>query len=152
MEKPADQTSILFRKFTLTPNEEWNHNSNFMNFLKRDDLMIFKDTERKLKTEIERKRAQKTENKSHSAVEADESFVEPFKVLFDKHFKWKEGNYTFTINIKTDENIADISKSFSFTIFKSLESEFINDKSRYLTGVRIYWYSDNYYGEWVEIE
>ena len=61
-------------------------------------------------------------------------------------------NYTLKINIETEDNCKNITKSFSFTIFKSLETDFIEDKLKYSSGDRIYWNSDNYIGEWIDIE
>lgn len=151
-DKPTDKETILFKKFTLIPNEEWNHHSKFLNFFKRDDSIIFKESDRKLKNEIQRLKQLPENLNQQSLISTNEHFAEPFKKLFDKHFIWKEGNYTLTINIQTEGNIANISKSFSFTIFKALETEFIEDKSKYSSGDRIFWYSDSYYGEWIELE
>lgn len=151
-QKTTDKQPLLFRKFTLVANAEWNYNCRFLNFLKREDNKLFKDSDKKLRNELRRLKQLPENTNPISIVHTDESFTEAFKILFDKYFIWKEGNYTLKLNIETENNTNNINKSFNFTIFKSLETEFIDHKSDYTSGDRINWFSDNYHGDFIEIE
>jgi hypothetical protein len=149
LDKFNDSIYLPFKKITLEPNEEWHHGARFLNFFSREDSSKYKESERSLKNEIERIRK---ESEPNDVIQADKSFIVSFEELFDKHFIWKEGNYLLKLFIKTDNEKVDIIKNIKFTLFESVKQEFENDKNRYLSGDRIYWYSDNYNVEWIDIE
>ncbi len=149
LEKFNDSYYFPFKKVSLDPNEEWHHGARFLNFFSRDDVKKYKENERNLKNEIERI---KKETEKGEIVRANKSFIVAFEELFEKHFNWKDGNYSLELHIKTDNKKVDLIKTLKFTIFESLKQEFENDRNKYDTGDRIYWYSDNYYGEWIDIE
>jgi hypothetical protein len=149
LDKLNDTSYLQFGKFELEPNKEWNHGAKFLNFFSREDSKKYKEAERNIKNEIEKLKVPTDQNK---IIKADQSFTKPFIELFDKHFQWKDGNYSLNLHIKTEDNTANIVKTIKFTIFESLKEEFESDKIRYESGDRIFWYSDNYNGEWIDIE
>ncbi len=149
LDKLNDTSYLQFGKFELKPNEDWNHGARFLNFFSREDSKKYKEADRKIKNEIEKL---KTPTEPNKIIKVDKSFTKPFIELFDKHFQWKDGNYSLDIHVETENDTANIVKTIKFTIFESLKEEFENDKNRYESGDRIFWYSDNYHGEWIDIE
>ncbi len=143
---------ILFREFTLEPNEEWSHTLIFQNYFEEDDLAIYKPAYRELKNIIDRKRKSSDHTFSaHQDLRVEDKLIEPFRVLFKKYFIWKEGKYNLEIFIKTDIKKADENQKFSFSVSKALEKDFLEDVERFKSGDRILEDLDEESGEYIKL-
>ena len=148
-EVKKDGMSLMFRKFTLGINEEWNRDVQFYPPLNIEDSKKYMESDIALKAEIEKLRELEPNKNRYIAKE---SFAKPFYELFDKNFKWEAGNYDLEIFIETDNVKKNISRKFSFTLFESLINDFKSHKDDYSSGDRIWWYSNNYSGSMVDVE
>lgn len=129
---PTKNVYILFTKFPLEANKEWNHNIYFSNYLSRDDNKELK------KAILERDKAypqfRRINNMNinpDNLLEVNDRLEQPFNSLFDNNFKWKSGDYTLNLVIETEDKIANFQKKYRFTIFES-QSEMFKEEKRNL--------------------
>ncbi|WP_444901314.1 hypothetical protein ACJJIG_17210 [Microbulbifer sp. SSSA007] len=150
---PKDGKLINLTRFIIKPDEEWNHNTAFINNLSRTAEKEFWENELSLKNEIDKIRAQKEEEfggKMNEIIEAPDEFVAPFLDLFNNLFVWTPGEYTLDLAIRTNTPKADIVKSFRFTIFETHTESLKKYADDYKSGAGIYWINSQHRGIWLE--
>jgi len=138
---PTDTASILFTKFTLVPDQEWNHSINFYNDFSREDEKKFNKFTKDIKTNLQDIRDNK-EEEPNKLIEAEDVFVTPFLDMFKKHFIWLSGEYKLKVKVFTDTPKYDVTKSFKFTLFEYQEEQLKELADEFKTGSGIYWYSN----------
>jgi len=85
------------------------------------------------------------QNKFKSADTNDDGYehpkelVKPASDFFEKHFCWKAGEYSMSINVVTDCKSATVTKKYRFTIFESHEETLTSIKEYFKYGGGIYW-------------
>lgn len=138
LQNQNDNSSLLFTTFALKPTEEWAHIINFLNFFNRDDENAYRTLEAKMLADFREKRAALTEEPK-TPIEIDDALVQPFHTFFNKHFIWNTGEYQLTVNIITDQEEANISKKFRFTVFESHADQLKAITEHYKHGGGIWW-------------
>jgi len=131
---PTTNNYLLFRKFILEPNKEWSHAIYFSKYLTRDDNKKLK------KAELNRnKKFPNYTNNTLPYIEDNEILEKPFNELFDKNFKWNDGNYVLKFIIETGDKKMDFVQDYEFTIFES-QTEFFREEQRnaYLKRINIW--------------
>lgn len=140
LESKNNQNTLLFTPFSLNPSDEWAHIINLLNFFKREDEQEYRGLEAKMLANYRSKKSN-TKQESQDLIEIDKDLVQPFHGFFDKHFIWSTGEYQLTVNINTDNNIANISKEYRFTIFESHTAQLKEITDKYKFGDGIWWNS-----------
>lgn len=102
-----------------------------------------------IKNEILRQRDEFGEK--HFAT-ASHEIVEPFNSLFDKNFEWFAGEYLLEVFIETNKLRANVSRDYRFTIFESQTESLMDHKRGYPSGDAIFWESEYYVGQSIEVE
>ena len=117
-QKKNDQDTVIFTRFNLDPNEEWGHITNFLKFFDREDEKAYLKMENDLRADYRiYKENSKTSGDNTEVYEHPKKLVEPVFQFYDKNYFWKAGEYSMSINIITDNQSANITKNFRFTIF-----------------------------------
>ncbi|ANB20150.1 hypothetical protein [Alteromonas stellipolaris] len=147
--KPSENQWVLFTGFELNPLEEWSHTLQFFNFAEREDEKLYQQSEINLKNEIARIKEEKGEK--FFAIASD-SAVKPFLDMFEKHFCWLPGDYSMEISVITNDPKVTAVASYRFTLFESQSETLKEHKLGYPSGAAIYWESQNYLGQWINIE
>ncbi|MBE1162126.1 hypothetical protein [Dyella acidiphila] len=132
-ENPGDSRQYLLVPFTISPGENW---VRFYHFYEDFDRQTDKQVrERKLAVakQIRERRAKLPPNSSE-IVNVDDVLWEPFKMLFDRLFKWAPGEYEIELKIETDPRSANFSKQFRFTLFESDSEQLRDHVQEYKTG------------------
>lgn len=138
LQNQSDQNTVLFTTFSLEPSDEWAHIVNFLNFFNREEESEYRKLEAKMLSDVRDKRSQLTEVPK-TPIELDTSVVEPFRTFFDKHFSWCAGEYLLKVNIITDQDAANATKEYRFTIFESHEENLKAITEHFKTGGGIWW-------------
>ena len=133
-----DKDTVLFTPFSLQPDEDWSHISNFLNFFDRDDEQRYRDIESRLRQDIS---AKKTINPD-ALVEADDANVQPIIEFFNEKFRWLPGEYHITLKAVTTDK--EYSKKYRFTLFETESNELRSHANDYKYGARVYWEPTNY--------
>ncbi|MBU6140873.1 MAG: hypothetical protein KGP29_04905 [Proteobacteria bacterium] len=136
LQTPSDKNGILFTTFSIKPGEDWGHIINLLNFFNRENNRIYLDLRRNLLNDLRIKLDSRSskEKAAQKIVEADENYTVPLRNFFDQHFVWNSGEYKLTVEILTDKDSANYSKSFRFTIFESHVDELKSIVDRYKYG------------------
>ena len=133
LHKPTDKDSILFTPFSLSPEDEWSHIANFLNFFDRDDEKRYRDMESALRQDI----GDKLRRNPDAIAEADPENVKPIEQFFNEKFCWHPGEYKMTAKIFGDR--ISVEKLYRFTIFESESNELKAHVDDYKSGARIFW-------------
>jgi hypothetical protein len=133
-----DQSTLLFTTFSLKPNEEWAHIVNLLNFYNRDDENEYRSMEGKMLADFRQKRAAIAEEPK-TPLEIDNALVKPFHDFFNSHFIWNAGEFQLTVNVATDQQKANISTSYRFTVFESHTDQLKAITEHYKYGGGIWW-------------
>lgn len=121
LQHPADKDAVLFTSFKLKPGEEWAHIVNFLNFFSRQEDKRYRQLESTLRQDILRKREGLANQ--NDDVPADEANVAPLQTFFDQKFRWKPGEYTVTLRVRTEPELTTPDKQFRITLFESDSKE-----------------------------
>lgn len=140
LESQNNQNTLLFTPFSLTPSQEWAHIINLLNFFNRENEQEYRGLEAKMLANYRSKKTNSNQD-SQDLIEIDEALVKPFHNFFDKHFIWSPGEYQLSVNITTDNETANISQEYRFTIFESHTAQLKEITARYKFGDGIWWNS-----------
>lgn len=138
LQNQNDQSTLLFTTFSLKPTEEWAHIINLLKFFNRDDENVYRNLEARMLSDLREKRAALTEEPK-TPIEIDDVLVQPFHTFFNRHFIWNAGEYQLTVNISTDQEKANISKKYRFTVFESHTDQLKAITEHYKFGGGIWW-------------
>lgn len=141
LESQNNQNTLLFTPFSLYPSQEWAHIINLLNFFNHEDEQEYRGLEAKMLANYRSKKSN-SKQESQDLIEVDEGLVQPFHGFFDKHFIWSTGEYQLTVNIDTDNETANISKEYRFTIFESHTAQLKEITDKYKFGDGIWWNSN----------
>jgi hypothetical protein len=141
LQNQSDQNNVLFTSFSLGPNQEWAHITNFLNFFDRNDEKLYQEIEGNMLSDF-RKNKPVTEETSKSTYEHPKELVDPAIDFYTKHFCWIPGEYSMNINVVTDNKSANIAKYYRFTVFESQTKtlEAIKEHIKYGGGL---WWNPN---------
>lgn len=143
-QKKGDQETVIFTRFNLDPNEEWEHSTLFLNFFDRDDEKAYLKMENNLRADYKiYKENSKTSGNNTEIYEHPKKLVEPVFQFYEKNYFWKAGEYTMSINVITNNQSVNIRKNYRFTIFESHEETLNSIKDYYKYGGGLYWNPDN---------
>lgn len=138
LQNPNDQSTVLFTSFSLNPGEDWGHIINLLNFFGREDEKQYRELEAKMLADFRKKHAEIKEEPK-DPIELESQNVQPFHDFFKRHFIWLPGEYKLTVNILTDQESANISKSFRFTVFESHSDQLKAITEQFKYGGGIWW-------------
>lgn len=138
LQNQNDNNNLLFTPFSLGPSEEWAHIVNFLNFFDREDENEYRALERKMLADFREKNSKLTE-KPKDPIELEPNLVTPCHDFFKKHFIWNPGEYLMVVNITTDQNIANATKKFRFTVFESHAEQLKAISEHFKFGGGIWW-------------
>lgn len=141
LQNQNDKNTMLFTTFSLVPNQEWAHITNFLNFFSREDEKEYQEIERKMRIEFRDKKAEieKLQTDPKSLIELSGEATERAISFHDKHFCWNPGEYTISIDVCTDVESADVRKKYRFTIFESHTETLLEIREHYKYGGGIWW-------------
>lgn len=141
LQSQSDQNTVLFTSFSLSPGQEWAHITNFLNFFDRNDEKLYQEIEGNMLSDF-RKNKPVNEEAPKSFYEHPKELVDPAINFYEKHFCWTPGEYSMSINVSTDNEPANISKNYRFTIFESQTKtlEAIKEHIKYGGGL---WWNPN---------
>lgn len=145
LQNQTDKNNVLFTTFALEPSQEWAHITNFLNFFNREDEKEYQKIEGSLLSDFrehQNKIKEKTKKETDEFYEHTHELVEPALRFYEKHFCWKAGEYSMSINILTDVPSANITKKYRFTIFESHTETLSSIKEYFKYGGGIYWNPD----------
>jgi hypothetical protein len=133
--------SFLFTRFALKPDESWsNFVSCFANFDTADERQskelvknLRRDINQRLKIRLQ------TAPGNKELMEADEKFVQPIRGFYEKHNKWRAGEYTVQLHIKCEPERASTIRRFRFTLFESDVQDLAESVSKYKYGAGVYY-------------
>jgi hypothetical protein len=138
LQNQNSQNTLLFIAFSLKPTEEWAHIINLLNFFNRDDENEYRRLQAGMQSNVREKTAA-LEEEPQNPVEIDEILVQPFHQFFNRHFIWNSGEYQLTVNVATDQEKANISKKYRFTVFESHTELLKTITEHYKYGGGIWW-------------
>lgn len=138
LQNQADKTTVLFTPFSISPNEEWAHITNFLEFFNREDENQYREIEARMLEDFRAKRPLAPQN-DDAPIILEDAVVQPAKDFFNRHYLWRSGEYTLAVNVKTENDKANISKNYRFTIFESHEGQLRAISEHYNTGAGIWW-------------
>lgn len=145
---PNDKNTILLTSFSLSPNEDWSHSINLLNYFNREQEKEYLRIESNMRADY---REKQKENPSEELVEHLPEHTKSAIEFFEKHFIWLPGEYKLSINIQTDHKAANISKDFNFIIFETQSEQLKDVVKRYKYGEDIWWNPDRASGIIVDI-
>lgn len=140
LQNQNDQGTLLFTTFSLKPNQEWAHITNFFNFFNREDEKVYQNIEGAMLTDYR-------EHSKKLGPDADkDNLIAHTQDIVDKAFNfynskqiWKSGEYLMKVNVVTNKHIADISKAYRFTVFESHAEQLAAITEHYKFGGGIWW-------------
>ena len=138
LQNQTDQNTVLFTSFSLKPGDEWAHIVNLLNFFNREAESEYRKLEAKMLSDFRDKKSQLKEEPK-TPIELETSVVEPFSTFFDKHFIWHAGEYLLKVNIIADQDVANVTKTYRFTIFESHEEQLKAITEHFKFGGGIWW-------------
>ncbi|KPA54542.1 hypothetical protein VT25_01220 [Photobacterium leiognathi subsp. mandapamensis] len=146
---PKTNKGVILTPFSLNPDDEWSNSVSFMKFFGRTEEKAFRKAQKALKENILQKRKGLDDNE---IVIADDELVAPFHDLFEQLFIWKDGEYSLTFNVKTENSVSDIKIKSKFIIFESQFDDLSEYKKQYSTGAGIYWDNSEQTGIFIELD
>lgn len=138
LQKTNDTSNLLFTTFSLTPNKEWAHITNFLNFFDRVEGKKYQDIEGEMLTDYRNKARELEEEKGHMLEHPKELIDKAFD-FFNLKFIWESGEYLMKIDVFTTNSVANISKKFRFTIFETHTEQQKEITEQYKYGGGIWW-------------
>lgn len=145
---PTDIYSLLFTKFSLSPDEEWSHNVTTYQDWSRQNEKILNEAISNLQAALKLKKDEldeldELEELHTDLIEGPDECVQPFNKLFEDNFVWLHGEYKMKIKILTDISKFDIEKTYKFTLFEYDEQKLRDATEDYKYGAGIYWIKNN---------
>ncbi len=119
LQNQNDQTNLLFTTFSLLPNQEWAHITNFLNTYNREDEKEYHIIEGDMIADYREKQKELNGNKDGHEIEHPKELIDKAFSFFNSKFIWEAGEYQMKIDVKTNNDIANISKEYRFTIFET---------------------------------
>jgi len=138
LQNQNDQSTLLFTTFSLMPTQEWAHITNFLNFFNREDEKEYQKIEGTMTTDYREKAKEKEAEKDH-LIEHPKELTDQAMAFFNTKFIWKSGEYILKVNVKTTNDIANISKKYRLTIFESHTEQLMAITEHYKLGGGIWW-------------
>lgn len=140
LQNQNDINPLIFVPCSLNSSEEWVHIINLFKFFTREDENQYRNLEAKMFSNF-REKKKTVDPSSKDLIEIDEDLVKPFYDFFERHFIWKSGDYLLTFSINTDNEKANVSRNYRFTIFESHTEQLKEMIDSYKYGDGIWWYS-----------
>ena len=138
LQNQNSQNTLLFTTFSLKPAEEWAHIINLLNYFNRGDENVYRRLEAEMKADYREKKTTLVEEPKNP-IEIEDALVQPFHDFFNGHFIWNSGEYQLTVNVTTDKEKANISKTFRFTVFESHTEQLKEITEHFKYGGGIWW-------------
>ncbi|MCD4812018.1 hypothetical protein K8R14_05500 [bacterium] len=138
LQNQNDQSSLLFTTFSLSSNQEWAHITNFLNFFDRVDGKKYQKIEGEMLADY-REQAKLVDEKEGHLIEHPNELVSQAFNFFNSKFIWQSGEYTMKIEVKTVNDVANISKNYRFTIFETHTEQMKAITEQYKFGGGIWW-------------
>jgi len=138
LQNQNDESTLLFTTFSLKPNGEWAHIVNLLNFFDRDDENAYRTMEANMLADFRQKRDAAVEEPK-APIEIDNALVQPFHDFLNNHFIWNAGEFQLTVNVSTDQDKANVTKSYRFTVFESHTGQLKAITEHYKYGGGIWW-------------
>lgn len=137
----TSQRTFLFTRFALKPDDSW---SNFLSFYSNFDTTDERQSKqlvKNLRRDINQKLAVRRETapESMDLVYSDENVVRPLRDFYEKHNRWRAGEYTAQLHIKCEPARASSVRRFRFTLFESDVQDLAEAVSKYDTGAGVYY-------------
>lgn len=134
-EKTTDTQATLFIPFNLAPGEEWGYNVVFASpRTSREDRQRVAALTSALQADLDAKVAQRQNQQQTEPVELDERVVAELRVVFDRNFFWRAGEYTVDVAVGTEGNKADATMQLKFTLFESESASLHKHQEQYKYG------------------
>jgi len=138
LQSQNDQSTLLFTTFSLAPTQQWPHITNFLNFFNREDEKEYQKIEGAMTADY-REKAKETETEKGHMIEHPKELADQAMDFFNAKFIWKSGEYLLKVNVKTTNDIANISKKYRLTIFESHTEQLMAITEHYKLGGGIWW-------------
>lgn len=119
LQNQNDQNTLLFTTFTLKPNQEWAHITNYLNIFNREDEKKYQQIEGEMIADYRRNKKLLENKKEGHEIEHPKELVDKAFEFFNSKFIWEPGEYNMKIDVKTSNDVANISKEYRFTVFES---------------------------------
>ena len=119
LQNQNDQNTLLFTTFTLKPNQEWAHITNYLNIFNREDEKKYQHIEGEMIADYRRNKKSLENKKEGHEIEHPKELVDKAFEFFNSKFIWEPGEYNMKIDVKTSNDVANISKEYRFTVFES---------------------------------
>jgi len=114
-----DQNNLLFTTFSLTPNQEWAHITNFLNLYDREDEKRYQVIEGGMISDYRKNAKELESNDKGHEIEHPKELIDKAFEFFNSKFIWESGEYKMKIIVKTANDIANVTKEYRFTIFET---------------------------------
>jgi hypothetical protein len=138
-ETMTSKENTLFVAFTVKPGDTWAHTINFLRIFDRTTEKWYRQSESKLRADIQEKIAARDESQPKIDIEAEPELVRPFLTYFDKNFAWLPGEYFVNLTIATDYSSTAVTKKFRFTLYESDSDDLRGLAEDYKYGAGINW-------------
>ena len=119
LQNQSDQNTLLFTTFSLKPNQEWAHITNFLNVYNREDEKKYQNIEGEMIADYRKNKKEPGDKDEGHEIEHTKELVDKAFDFFNSKHIWEPGEYDMAIKVKPSNNIANISKKYRFTIFES---------------------------------
>ncbi len=121
LQQQSSKENLLFTAFSLKPNDEWGHIVNFLNYFGREDEKRYQEIEGNMLADY-RKNKSSTQNKDENIHEHPSALVESAQSFYNEKFIWSPGEYQMKVKVNTDNEAADLLKTYRFSVFESQTS------------------------------
>lgn len=148
-QEQGDKNTLLFTRFKIKPKEDWAHIACFFKFFSRTEEKKYRQIESNLKTDIQSKLNNKTEEQR--LVVARDDLIQPIMDFFEGKFRWEPGEYDFKIEIAAFPQAASLSKKYRLTLFESDSSGLRAYAESYKYGAGIYFETEHQPGIFISI-
>ena len=140
-ETMTSKETTLLVAFTLKSGDIWAHTLNFLNVFDRATDKWYRQSESKLRDNIQMKLAARNEvdPKAQAWIEGDPELVQPFLTFLDKTFAWLPGEYLVNLTIATEHSPTAVVKKFRFTLYESDSNDLRSAVDDYKYGAGITW-------------
>jgi hypothetical protein len=138
-ETMTSKETTLFVAFTIKPGDIWAHTINFLRIFDRTTEKWYRQSESRVRENIQKKIAARIEGEPKTLVEVDPELLQPFQTYFDKNFAWFPGEYLVNLTIATEHSPTAVTKKFRFTLYESDSNDLRSVIDDYKYGAGITW-------------